>query len=149
MPVDAPAEPKPAGSGLRSVEDLAKDGGGSSADGAAGDAAGDAAPPGTEEEETGQLAIAGTHPKLSLEVGGTRPTVSVAKIKSLKLPVRNPADPENPGQFKKGDTIRVMVDLVCVDLQFPDERRKGKVERTQRVHVFEPLAIEPIGPIPE
>lgn len=95
-----------------------------------------------EEEEDGQLAIAGTVAKLNLVVGGTKPTVSVAKIKSLKLPVRNVSDPDNPGQFEKGDTIRAVVDLVCVDLSFPDERRKGRVERTQRVHVFEPLAIE-------
>lgn len=94
------------------------------------------------EEEDGQLAIAGTVPKLNLVVGGNKPSVSVAKIRSLKLPVRNTADPENPGQFEKGDTIRAVVDLVCVDLQFPDEVRKGVVERTQRVHVFMPLAIE-------
>jgi hypothetical protein len=107
-----------------------------------------AADGGIEEDEDGQLAIAGTHAKLSLEVGGSKPTVSVAKIKALKLPVRG-TDAENPGQFKKGDTIRAMVDLVCVDLQFPDERRKGKVERTQRVHIFEPLAIEIIEPVPD
>lgn len=110
--------------GLRSVADLANDGSG------------------IEEEDDGQLAIAGTSPKLSLEVGGNKPTVSVAKIKALKLPVRNADDPDNPGQFKKGDRVRAIVDLVCVDLSFPDERRKGKVERTQRVHVFEPEAIE-------
>jgi hypothetical protein len=95
-------------------------------------------------EDDGQLTIAGTSPKLNLTVGGSRPTVSVAKIKSLKLPVRNTADPDNPGQFEKGDTVRAMVDLVCVDIQFPDEIRKGVVERTQRVHVFMPLAVEVI-----
>jgi hypothetical protein len=100
------------------------------------------------EEESGQLAIAGTVARLNTTVGGNRPTVSVAKIKALKLPVRNTADPTNPGQFEKGDTVRAMVDLVCVDISFPDERRKGTVERTQRVHVFEPLAIE-VVPVEE
>jgi hypothetical protein len=114
---------------LRSVEDMAEEG--------------------IEEEEGGQLAIAGTQPKLTLEVGGTKPNVSVAKIKALKLPVRNADDPEHPGQFRKGDRVRAVVDLVCVDLQFPDERRKGKVERTQRVHVFEPLAVEVVETLDE
>lgn len=115
--------------GLRSVADLANDG--------------------VEEEPDGQLAIAGTSPKLDLNAGGAKPTLSTARIKALKLPVKNPDDPENPGQFAKGTTIRAVVDLVCVDVQFPDERRKGKVERTQRVHIFEPLGIEVIPMAPD
>lgn len=102
-------------------------------------------PAGVEEEEDGQLAIAGTKPNLNLTAGGTKPTVSVAKIKALKLPVQGDlSDPSKAGQFEKGDTIRAVIDLVVTDVNFHDERRKGKVERTQRVHIFEPLAIEVI-----
>lgn len=102
-------------------------------------------PAGQEEEESGQFAIAGTKPNLNLSAGGNKPTVSVAKIKSLKLPVQGDlTDPSKAGQFEKGDTIRAVIDLVVTDVNFHDERRKGKVERTQRVHVFEPLAIEVI-----
>lgn len=119
------------GTGDKSIEQLAKD------------AAFDPDEPEVEveEEDDGQLAIAGTVQKLDLKVGGAKPKVSIAKIKALKLPVRN-VGAENPSQFEKGDVIRAVVELQCVDLQFPDTIRKGVIESTQRVHIFTPLSIE-------
>lgn len=119
--------------GLKSVKDMATDG----------------AETPIEEEDDGQLAIGGTKPNLNLSAGGQKPSTSIAQIKSLKLPVRNPNDLENPGQFEKGDTIRCVVDLVVTEVNFKDDRRKGRVERVQRIHVFEPLAIEVLPAVPD
>lgn len=123
--------------GLRSVADLAEEN---------GNGGGDGLPADVDVDDDGQLSIAGTRPKLTLNAGGAKPTVSVAKIKSLKLPVTG--NEEGVGEFYKGDTIRVEMDLVVVGVHQDDERRKGKVERTQRVHVFEPLSISVIEVIP-
>jgi hypothetical protein len=97
----------------RSIEDIARDG--------------------LEEEEGGQLAIAGTQTGLTNNAGGRRPDHSEAKIRSIRLPVS--------GQFVKGERLRFVVDVQVSQVNSVDKDEKGRVVRTVREHVFRPVAI--------
>lgn len=97
----------------RTIEDIARDG--------------------LEEEEGGQLAIAGTSTGLNNNAGGRRPDHSEAKIRSIRLPVS--------GQFVKGERLRFIVDVQVSQVNSVDKDEKGRVVRTVREHVFRPVAI--------
>lgn len=95
-----------------------------------------AAAGGIEEEESGQLSIAGTVAGLTLNAGGRKPDHSTAKVRALKLPV--------VGQFVKGEKLRFVIDVEVDDIAFRDEKEKGRVYRTRREHTFTPVAITAI-----
>lgn len=95
-----------------------------------------AAEGGVEEEESGQLSIAGTVAGLTLNAGGRKPDHSTAKVRALKLPVM--------GQFVKGEKLRFIIDVEVDDIAFRDEKEKGRVYRTRREHTFTPVAITAI-----
>jgi hypothetical protein len=95
-----------------------------------------------EEEDSGQLAIAGTREGLTLSAGGKRPDASRSKVRAITLPTT--------GQFDKGETLRMVVDVVVSDVGFRDEEdRRGNTVRTWRTHTFTPKAIVGIEVSPE
>lgn len=97
-------------------------------------AAGEAEEP--DDEESGQFTIPGTSTGMTLSAGGRKPTVSEAKLDGMTLRL--------VGEFKKGDRVRLIVDAVVRDVQFPDTLDKaGSVTMTRRKHIFRPIAVEP------
>lgn len=87
-----------------------------------------------EEEDDGQLAIAGTREGLTASAGGKRPDVSRSRVRSITLPTN--------GQFDKGETLRMLVDVVVSNVSFDDEEDvHGNIVRTWRTHTFRPQAI--------
>jgi hypothetical protein len=104
----------------RSIEDRANDGEAEEAD----------------DEEDGQFTIPGTGTGLTLNAGGKKPSSSEAKMDGLSLAIK--------GEFKKGDTVRLVVDAVVRDIHFPDDYKGADVVRTRRIHIFRPLTVEPM-----
>jgi hypothetical protein len=90
-----------------------------------------------EEEDTGQFVIAGSGSGLTLNAGGRRPDVSEAKLAAIPLAIK--------GEFKKGDTMRLIVDVICTGVNVKDEMKSGEIQRTRRTHHFTPVAVEPIA----
>lgn len=87
-----------------------------------------------EDDGTGQFTIPGSRASLSLNAGGRRPDVSEAKLAAIPLSIR--------GEYRKGDVLRVMVDVTCTDVRMKDDRKGGAIQRTRRIHIFTPDAIE-------
>lgn len=95
-----------------------------------------------EEEESGQMAIAGTRPTLTASAGGRRPDASRTRVRAITLPVI--------GQFEKGEKLRITMDVVVKKVEFDDEEdAHGKIVRTWRTHTFTPDAVIDIGPVSE
>ena len=90
-----------------------------------------------EDDGNDQFVIPGTGTSLTLTAGGRRPDVSEAKLKAIPLAIK--------GEFKKGDTIRVMVDVVCSGVHIKDEMKNGEIQRTRRTHHFTPEAVEVVS----
>jgi hypothetical protein len=94
-------------------------------------------PDAQDDDGTGQFTIPGTSSGLTVSAGGKRPTVSAAKLDGMTLRL--------VGEFKKGDRVRLVVDAVVRDVQFPDTLDKaGEVTLTTRKHIFRPIAVEPV-----
>lgn len=89
-----------------------------------------------EEEDGGQFVIPGSGAGLTLNAGGRRPDVSEAKMAAIPLAIK--------GEFKKGDVLRVMVDVVCTGVNHKDDVKGGEIQRTRRIHHFTPVAVEPV-----
>lgn len=87
-----------------------------------------------EDAEGDQFIIPGTGTGLTLTAGGRRPDVSEAKMAAIPLAIQ--------GEFKKGDRIRVMVDVACTGVHIKDDVKNGDIQRTRRVHHFTPEAVE-------
>lgn len=87
--------------------------------------------PDLDVEPDGQVTIAGTRPTVNATVGGRKPDMAKATIRSMAVPVT--------GQFDKGEKVRVTIDLTCTKIEFVDEEdSNGKVVRTVRKHTFRP-----------
>lgn len=91
-----------------------------------------------EEEDGGQFVIAGSGTTLTLNAGGRRPDVSEAKLAAIPLAIK--------GEYKKGDTIILIVHATCTGVHVKDETKGGEIQRTRRTHHFTPAAVEPQSP---
>lgn len=87
------------------------------------------------EEDSGQFVIPGSGTGLTLNAGGRKPDVSEAKLAAIPLAIK--------GEFKKGDTLRLVVDVLCTGVNSKDDVKNGEIQRTRRIHHFTPVAVEP------
>lgn len=81
-----------------------------------------------EAPENGQMPIPGTGSQLTLEAGGELPESSTVKLRGGSLPLE--------GQFNKGDTVRVWVEVQISEVHFVDKiDQHGNVNGTERRHL--------------
>ena len=95
-----------------------------------------------EDDGTGQLAIAGTLPKLSTNVGGKRPETSTAKIASLSMPIRENA------QFDMDERFWVAVEVEVADVGVRNLYDGVAVTGKVRHHTLKPLRVERLEAAP-
>lgn len=80
------------------------------------------------DDEPAQKPLPGTAPALSLSAGGEAPTSSSIKLRGGSLTLE--------GQFAKGETVSVWVEIRVSEVQFVDKLDvHGNVSGTERRHV--------------